>query len=743
MTRCGWPSPILDLRTTAQAPLDLHGQVLVLPRISLQTIKETKLDEVRITAAMPVIERKIDRTVVNVDALLSTSGSTAMDALERSPGVTVDQNGLIKLKGKVGVLVLIDDKPTYMSGQDLENYLRSLPSSALKSIEIMPNPPAKYDAAGGGGVLNIKTKRNNIKGYNGNINLGYQQGRYAKSNNSLNLNYRNKRFNLFSSLSSGFRNTFQDLYINRVYFDSTGYTSSAFHQRSYIQRNMGSHNAKVGIDYYLTDNTTIGIVANGQFSPSQNNTDNLARILTGTFNLLNNVTADNREETKFLNTTFNANLRHQFDSTGRVITVDADYVAFFHDEEHLFLNEVRNPDNVVAYSDQLDGLMNSDIRILAAKADYSHPFKQGGTLEAGAKSSYTTTDNSAFYLRTIGGNSEVDYTITNQFIYKELIAAAYVNYNQQFKRFGLQSGLRAEGTRSTGNQLGNPLHPATQFKRDYNSLFPTLFLSYNLDSAGKHGLNFNLGRRITRPIFQDLNPFLSPLDRYTFYSGNPFLRPSFTYNAALAYTYNNLVTVTLNYSKGLNEIMETLEIVDGIYYSRPGNIGTSEFLTVSMEGNFPIAKWLTTTMYAEAGRNRFTGPLYNQQLEAGANFLFLNANNSFKFGKKWSAEISGEYISAFSNAQVVTGDFGFFNVGLKRNLLKDKASLRVNLSDVLYTRRFRGVINNLDNTFANYHSTVDSRVLGFAFSYRFGSNLGEQKRHTGSGSETEQQRIAR
>lgn len=724
--------------------LGAEPELVRLPLLEMEVEGESKLPTVELVAKLPLVEHRIDRTIVNVDAMLTVSGGSAMDALERSPGVSVDQNGTIKLKGRGGVLVLIDDKPTYMSGTDLENYLRGLPASTLKQIELMPNPPAKYDAAGGGGVIVLRTKKNNVKGINGSISLAYRQGRYVKTGNSFNLNYRRNRFNLFSNFSYSDNTNFQDLYIDRNYLEDDGSPASFFRQRSYIKSRGQVPNGKVGIDYYVSDKTTIGVVANGFIEKGKNWTDNTSRVLDASETLNQVVYADNDADRNFRNGALNLNFRHQFDSSGRSLTFDADHVAYTNVGNSVFKNTVYSPGGDLLYSDRLDGELPSEIRIYAAKTDYEQTLPKGVILGAGLKVVQTNTDNAVFYERTIGsGQPAPDYSISNQFIYKERIGAAYLNLNKEWARISVQAGLRAEATRSTGNQLGNPLNPAQTFKRRYDNLFPTLYLSYKLDSVGNHQVNFQYGKRIDRPFFQDLNPFLSPLDKFTFYSGNPFLKPAFARTMALTYNYKSFFSATLNYNQSRGEINETLEIVDGIYYSRPGNIGSSTIANLALNANIPITKWYTFNAYSEIGHTRYLSKLYNQKLDAPGDYYYIQGSNQFQFGKGWSGEIGGDMISRFVSAQVTTVRSGSFNLGVKKVILHEKGSLRLSCSDPFYIRQFGGVINNLTGTYATYHSQVDSRVVSLSFNYRFGKPLGEQRRHDGSSAEGEVGRVKR
>lgn len=721
--------------------LQLGDGVKQIPAIQLLPVGESKLETVDIVAKLPLVEQKIDRTVVNVDAMISAAGGTAMDALERSPGVKVDQNGNISLKGKAGVVVFIDDKPTYLGGEDLANYLRSLPASTLKSIEIMTNPPAKYDAAGNAGILNIRTKKNNVQGFNGAFSVNYGQGRLSKSNNSLSLNYRHNKWNVFSNFGGGYRSGFQDLFIDRAYFQGLGMPSSYFRQRSYIEKRIPMVNGKIGVDYYASEKTTIGMVLTGGTSLRNEQTDNVARVLNDNEIPISRVTADNTIEALWRNAGTNLNLRHTFDSIGRTLTVDADLIRYANDEVHLFNNTVMHPMGDTTYTDQLNGTLPSDIRIVAFKSDYEHPLRNGLKISGGVKASFTHTDNAVEYIRTVGVVSEVDNTISNHFIYDERILAAYVNASREWKRFGAQIGLRGESTRSFGNQLGNAFQPASKFDRKYDNLFPTAFLSYKLDSAANHQLNLSYGKRIDRPFFQDLNPFLSPLDKFTFYAGNPFLKPAFAQNLSLNYSYKGMLSIGLNYGLSRGEINETLEIVDGIYYSRPGNIGSSEVINITADAQVPVTKWWTASLYAESGRTHYVSKLYNQKLDAAGVYCFGRFTNLYQFGKGWSGEFSGEYMSRFVSAQVTTQGVGFLTLGAKKLILKDKGAIRLSLNDVLYTRHFRGTINNLQNTIAAYHSPIDSRVISATFSYRFGKSLGEQRRHEGGSADSEKDRV--
>lgn len=713
---------------------------LELPVIVLSAITQT-LQEVTVTAKTPYIERKIDRTIVNVDALLANAGSSALEALERAPGVAVDQSGGIRLKGRPGVVIFMDDKPTYLSGTDLENYLRSLPSSAIQRIEIMPNPPAKYEAAGNSGVINIVTKKNKTSGFHGNLSLSLQQGRYTRSNNSVNLNWNRKKVSLYANINGGIRNSFQDLNINRFYKTSEQVLNSTFSQNSFIEKTGQSGNLKVGIDYYPTGKSTIGFSFKGLVNPNGDHTQNTARITDGNFALVNRVLADNQTDVSFSNGTFNGYWKQLLDDKGSAVTLDADYVTYDSDAEQVFKNFIYTSDNQLTYQDQINGALPASINIYAVKADLSKPLNGTSGFEAGLKSAFTNTDNEAIYTNTLNGITTPDYNLSNRFQYEEWIHAAYVNYNKTFGKIGIQAGLRAETTRLNGHQLGNPVQPDSMFTRTYHNLFPTFFANWQMDSAGLHQMNVSFGRRINRPFFQDLNPFIRPLDKFTFYGGNPNLLPTYANNYSLTYSYKNQYNFTLSYAKTTDGINETLEINNGIYYSRPGNIATNEHFALSIDAAIQVTPWYRINAYGELGHQIFKSALYTEQLDAQGTYYVLSATNSFDLGKGWNADIRGDLQSDIVYAQLLIKGFGIVNTAIQKKILKDKGSLKLTLGDIFYTRIADGVINNLKDTEANWNSRLDTRSATVAFTYRFGKATSNKPKHNSTGSDTEQSRV--
>ena len=729
----------LAYKTYKSEVFSIQQNTLALPTILIEKQDVNKLEEVTIERKKAFVENKIDRTVVNVEAMISAAGSDAMDVLEKSPGILIDQNGTITYKGKSGVAVFIDDKPTNLSGTELEAYLKSLPAETLNQIEFMTNPPAKYDAAGSAGIINIKTKKSKVKGFNGSFSSRVSQGKKMVNRNSLNLNYTDGKIRLYGNLSYAKQESVTDLYIFRRYKNEDLSTKTLFDQNSMIEGENKNANAKIGLDFYASEKTTLGISFNG-FNRSGGNTSDVKSVLSNATSVIDStIVANNTEDKKFQNGGVTLNYSRDFNE-GKKLTADADFLTYSDKTQQKFRNFIYQPDNTLSSSDELVGKLPSKISIYSFKTDYSHPLKNEGLLEAGYKISYSETDNVADYDNVINGALIPNYDTSNHFQYNEIINAAYFNFNKSYKRFSFQTGLRLETTISKGNQLGNIMKPASQFKRDYTNLFPTVYVMYKLDSVGDNQLVANYGKRISRPYYQDLNPFLSPLDKFTFYSGNPYLNPSFTNAVEFSYRYKGIFSSTLGYAKSTDDNNETIEIKDEIYYSRPGNIGKSEFLSLILESNFDVTSWFATSLFAEISYSDYRSELYTEGLHSFGTFYFFSSTNRFKINKKWSAEISGRYSSEMTSSQFTLGENAAINLGIQTKIFKDKGTLRLNANDIFYQGIRNGVINNLKLTDATWKNKPDTRYIALTFTYAFGK-LFKPKTQERSGAESEQSRV--
>jgi hypothetical protein len=727
-------------KTFVSGNIIIIGQKPVaLPAFVLTPTGKT-LNEVAVTAQKSYIQQKIDRTVVNVGALISNTGLNALEVLEKTPGVQVDADGNITFKGKSGVLVMIDDKPTYLSAANLVTYLRSLPSSALDQIELMDNPPAKYDAAGNAGVINIKTKKSAIRGFNATVSANYSQGFYPRTNESVNLNYRVNKVNLFANVAYNGQQTYRRLEIDRDYLDPSGNVTSSLKDISYFRPTSHNTNIKAGMDYFISPKTTWGVVYTGTISNSHDSSPVYSLIYGQNGQLDSTINTLNTSKNHFNSNGINLNYTHKYDSPGRTLTFDLDYIHDASGSNQLFVNNTYLPDGTLTNTTTLSDNLPATINIYSAKADYSHPLKGKAKLEAGVKSSYVNTDNAANYYDIIDDISTIDYNSTNRFLYKENINAAYINFTKTFRRFSLQTGLRVENTNGNGHQLGNAERADSSFVNHYTNLFPTAYFSYNLDTAGHNVLVLSYGRRIGRPNYGSLNPFTFFVDEFTHFSGNPFLKPQFTDNYKIAYSYKSLFTVALTYNYTTDVQGETIHRDSNIFISTTGNIGKRKTVDFSINTNFQPVKWWTVNLYAEVYRNTYQGEFYDGYLNQSQVTVSGNGSNQFTLSKTWSAELSGFFDTGGTYGQFVTKPKGMLNAAIQKKILNNKGSIKFSMRDILRSFSPSGTITNIVGATATFHNTLDTQVATLAFTYNFGKSINvPQKRETG-GADSEQDR---
>lgn len=712
--------------------------------VTVKTIELTpvakNLSGVTVAAKRPLIEQKIDRTVVNVEAAVTNVGTSALEVLEKSPGVSVDKDGNISLKGKQGVQVYIDGRPSYLAGTDLANYLRSLSSNQLDQIEIMTNPPAKYDAAGNAGIINIKTKKTKQFGYNGSFSSTWSQGRYPKVNESFNFNYRKNKLNLFTTLGYNNRQNFQNLDIQRKFIEhSTKEVKSHFDQESRIRESGRSYNAKAGFDYFASKKTTFGAVVTGYFNPGEFRNRSNVYISDPNNVLLSQTLAATSNDRKWKNFSTNLNFRQLLDTLGQELTADVDYITYNSKNNQDLVNAYYNASGVPTIkADTLLGNLPQDINIYTAKADYVKPLKKGAKFEAGLKTSLVKTDNNAVYDSLNYGVKVRDIGRSNHFIYRENVNAAYVNYSRPFnKKWYGQFGLRLENTNAKGDQVTT----GDDFDRHYTQLFPTAFIQYK--ASDKNSFVLNYGRRINRPDYEDLNPFILFLDRYTFEQGNPQLQPQFSHNIEFTHSYKGFLNTTLNYTRTTNIIQDVLEqnTDRNETFVKKSNIANQRQYGISVNAGGQITKWWSGNLWMNVYNNRFRGIVNGDNVDLSATTGQANISNQFKFGKTISAELSGYYNTGGIDGVFKIKNFGMVNMGISKQIMKGKGTLRLSARDIFYTQKIKGNIkySNID---AAFQQQRDSRQVAVGFTYRFakGKMGNNQKRKTGGASE-EQSRV--
>jgi iron complex outermembrane receptor protein len=721
--------------------LSVDQTSVVVPKISLKP-QTKELGNVTLTSHKPFIQKLSDRIVVNVDNSIVNAGSSAMDVLERSPGVNVDQNDIISLRGRSGVIIMIDGKPTAMSGSDLANYLKGLPSAAIERIDIITNPSAKYDASGNAGIIDIRMKKDQRLGTNGTFTTGYGQGIYPKANAGATFNYRNKKVNVFGNYNYAYRVGLNHLILDRNFYNNGVYNGGDL-KDNYSKSPFYTNTARIGADFFPSKKTIIGFVINGNFNHYRRNSTNSSVVInsqkqmSSTFESL----ATNNDHGN--NVVANVNFKHTFDSIGKELTADLDYGSYNSSSLTRNATKYYKLDGSMLQPDYiLDGDQAGKLTFKTAKVDYTNPLKNQAKLEAGFKLSFVSSDNDAKFYDISNGTPQNDVNKTNHFFYKENNNAGYINFSKEFKKFNIQFGLRGEQTNINTHQINGDIY----FDSSYFQLFPSAFFNYKLKED--HTLGISLSRRIDRPGYAQLNPFLFLIDPTTYATGSPGLLPQFTWSYELSYTMKNL-NFTFGYSRTtksqniaiakFKDVFPNIPVEDNVTVQIPVNLTSSDYYGVSISAPVRITKWWNMINNANIYYQKFNGTLGTTQLNKGKPAADLRTNNTFIFKKGWTAEFNGSVNSG--------GQYGFMEldpqwgigIGVQKLVLKNKGTIRFNITDIFWTNLPKAVIT-YDNYIEKWHAYRETRVANLTFVYRFGNSKVQAARRRTTGSEEERQR---
>ncbi|MGU3373789.1 TonB-dependent receptor domain-containing protein [Chryseobacterium sp. M5A1_1a] len=705
---------------------------MTLPSIDLN-IKS--IEGVTITKARPMIERQDGKMIMNVENSIASTGNSAFEVLEKAPGINIDNNDNISLRGKGNLLIQIDGKNTPMTGSDLANYLKGMPSSTIDKIEFITNPSSKYDAAGSS-IINIKLKKEQRRGTNGSISTSIGTGKYVKNNNSFSINHRNKKINIFANYSFAYREAYNGLVLDRNFYENNNF-KKAYIQDNYLKFKFNNHIAKAGMDYYLNDKNVLGFSVGLVSNKFGLNGDNFNTTLGSAYTPESYFNTQNTSNDQWTNVSVNLNHKYTLDSLGSEISTDFDYINYSNSSLQNF--ETRTHE-IAPPMDQLDimkGDMNGKLNIFSLKSDLTKNLKNDWKLESGIKTSFVKTDNDLKFFNATSGTLVPDPTKTNHFIYEENINALYGNLSKKWDKFKATAGLRVENTNVKGTQITtNQVN-----KRNYTQLFPSAVLSY--DITEKSNLEVNLSRRITRPSYNQLNPFKLYLDPTTMRAGNPNLNPQTTMNYELTYSLSNKYFATLSYSKTSDNITDIIKPIieagQNVTVQTFENLNSASYLGLYLIAPVKVTKWWDMSNSANFYYGSYTGNVSGTQINNKGNFTFnINSINSFKLGNGYTAELTGNYKSREVYAYLDISSNWYLNIGAQKKF-KNNSTLKLAFTDMFFTSNISGQ-SLYNNYIENFAVKRDTRVVTLSYTYNFGSSKNGQPRKTG-GAEDLKQRI--
>jgi len=707
-----------------------------LPNDSIQLIMEPdakQLGVVTVSARRPIIERKIDRIIFNVENSILASGGNAWEALGKAPGVQLRADNTVNVNKK-DVKIYLDGKPLQLSGDDLASYLQGIPSDLIARVEVFSNPPAIFDAAGSS-VINIITKKSKQLGFNGTLGSAYTQSVYGSYNFSSTFNYRSSKLNVYGSYGYRDQNRAHDQqeYViyqtadNHSFWDSPGYNK--FESRS--------HNYRLGADYQLSGQQILGFLISGS-NRSGTVLTNTPTYVTNNYKSFPDSVLQTTGHTPNRGNLYAYNLNYniKLDTGGSSLNLDLDYSPYRSTRDQYVDNQTFFPDGTMSLSPyHIFTPTIQNIDIYSGKTEYNDQLSKTWTINSGIKySSIRSTNIFDFYnnggstLQLVTGNSD-------HFQYTENTAAAYTSVNGSVGKWTLQGGLRGELTNTQGySQTLDSLN-----KRRYFKLFPTLFASYKFDDD--HLLQLNYGYRIQRPEYSRLNPARHYANPYSYLTGNPALQPAFVHNIELGYTYHKDFNATAYYTV-THDVFSNVTVQDNmnkIFYDTHANVGLSASAGIRLSATFHPASWWDITFmaqgYHQQEKSDYQGGSYNYHRFSYDGTTTQSVSLYKKIGLR--AEITGTYTSPVIQTIFAVDHNYAVDAGLKATVLNGQGTIRLAASDIFYSNTYRISVNYLNQN-NGFFQRNDTRNGTLSFSYRFGKNIAASRKRSTSSDEEKQ-----
>jgi len=603
-----------------------------------------------------------------------------------------------------------------------------MPASNIQKVEIITNPSARWDAAGNSGILNIIMKKNRMNGFNGSANINFGQGRYARYGTALSLNYKKDRMSLYFNYAYSNRKAFNNLMIDRRFYDD-GTLVETYMTDNYIRLPFNTHNPRLGIDYSLSDKTTVSLLGVSMSNDYRPNTSNHTTLIGPDSSPTGSLDFSQQSKFTSFNYELNAQVDHRFDTLGQGLVINLDYGNYGNDSyqynatlQNDFVNQAS--DYFILTSDQEGSLL-----LYSAKADYTKPFKNDFTLEAGVKSSLVKSDKDMRFYDEENDSRIFNEARSSHFLYDENINAAYASLRKQIGKWTLQAGLRAEQTVADGLQKLD----GQTFDRNYFQVFPTVYLNY---VTGKHHLNLNLGRRINRPYYEQMNPFRRLIDYTTYAEGNPYLLPELTYVTEFSYSFADTYFINFNYSRTKDNITDVLiqDAQSRTTVQSVVNLNVVNFYNVDFTYSKRIFNWWKTSVNLQGYLMNFEGTVHELQIDQGEPSFAFQTNNSFSITDNLSAEISFRF--NYKNLYGVTTMRNSSNLtaGIQKSFYEKRLLLTLNMTDILWKAYPRGITEFGDVT-ESWVSKRDTRVANISLTYNFGNGKSRMRRSTGADEE--------
>ena len=675
---------------------------------------DQSLDELVVQGEKSSMELSLDKRVFNVGKDLANAGGSASDILINIPSVTVDPDGAIKLRGSSNVRILIDGKPSGMVSFKGGAGLRQLQASMIERVEIITNPSARYEAEGQAGIINIILKKDSKQGFNGSFEL--ITGNPANYGFAANLNYRHRKVNFFINYGLAYRwNPYQGNLYQEVY---DGDTTKILKQDNIGDVSGFDNNIRGGVEYYFTENS----VLTGSYMFSRAGgiryTKNVYEDFLNTqSNPLGTITRIQDEVEKEPLSEYVLSYKKSFTKKGHELTSQFRYLDHSENSDQTFSQTALLPNGE---TDLKNSLIQTSINDEFEKQylfqiDYVKPFAEEGKFELGARSSLRNMVNDFVVSDKIDGKEIPIDWLDNYFIYDENISAAYGIVSNKSKKISYQLGLRSEWTDvSTTLQKTNEFNP-----RKYFNLFPSAHFTYTLNTD--NSLQVSYSRRIRRPVYNDLSPFMTLSDSRNFNSGNPNLNPEFSdvYEVGHLKNFEKGSFTSSIYYRNAQDAIKGIRRVDenGFSTNMPENLVSEIAYGVDFTANYKLLKWWKFDLNFNLFHANIDGSNINELYVVETNTWFARQTSRFTLPKGYDMQLRFNYEAAQKTTQGSSQAIYFFDYSLKKDILKKKASINFSVLDIFNTRWSR-TINQGPGFYTESNRQFRPRQINLTFSYR-------------------------
>ncbi|MEP6615415.1 MAG: outer membrane beta-barrel family protein [Ginsengibacter sp.] len=677
------------------------------------------LSGITVTAAKPVIRQEDDKTIVDPENLAASS-TNAYEILEKTPGLFLDQDGNIYLNSTTPAAIYINGREQKMSTADIATMLKNLPPNSIATIEILRTPSAKYDASGGGGIVNVVLKKGVKIGLTGSFTLGGNQGNYGNRFFGLNLNNNNGKVTTYLNMQFGRRNYYEEVKTNRLFA-----LDSLLSQDAFSLYPTNNYYAGFGINFPVSKKWELNFDTRINYSSFINTTLNESQINKESSNaVITKNTTDVVNNGNTFNFSQGFSSKYKIDSAGSELSTDLSYNYSPNISDQSFLNTFVVP---LIPANGGDGKIKTQLHFVSGQVNLLYKLPKKLTLETGVKSSYVTFENTTDYFRTASGNRIKDAGRTSSYDYKENINAAYVQASKNINGITIKIGTRAENTNMKGNQF---IPNDTAFSIHRTDLFPYVYISRNLVKIMKYDLRGYLvyRRTISRPGYQLLNPSQRYVDQYLFETGNPSLRPQFTQNfeANVSVDERPILAIGVNDTKDIfTNVIYQADSSRSIAYRTYDNLGKNKEIYFRALGAIPPGGKYFIVAGIQYNHNFYQGSYEGKPLAFKKGSWSIFTYQTLKLTPTTQLSLNGFARFKGQLQFYELSNFGALNLSLNQQLLKKKLVVSMSMNDVFLTNN-----NNFKISQGSVNATGfrkgDTRRFGFNIRYNFGLRKKEE-----------------